>query len=103
MPEPQFESQTKIRLNNPEVEGIVASVVYEYLAKFLEENPKDAKRIMNKVILAAEAREAAQKAKKALKDRKSILNSGGLPGKLMDCNRLRVSGFLTSRIPLLAS
>jgi len=85
VPEPQFESQTKIRLNNPEVEGIVASVVYEYLAKFLEENPKDAKRIMNKVILAAEAREAAQKAKKALKDRKSILNSGGLPGKLMDC------------------
>lgn len=85
VPDPQFESQTKIRLNNPEVEGIVSSVVYEYLAKFLEENPKDAKRIMNKVILAAEAREAAQKAKKALKDRKSILNSGGLPGKLMDC------------------
>jgi DNA gyrase subunit B len=85
VPDPQFESQTKIRLNNPEVEGIVTSVVYEYLAKFLEENPKDAKRIMNKVILAAEAREAAQKAKKALKDRKSILNSGGLPGKLMDC------------------
>lgn len=85
VPEPQFESQTKIRLNNPEVEGIVSSVVYEYLAKFLEENPKDATKIMKKVILAAEAREAAQKAKKALKDRKSILNSGGLPGKLMDC------------------
>ncbi|MCS7045347.1 MAG: DNA gyrase subunit B [Gemmataceae bacterium] len=85
VPEPQFESQTKIRLNNPEVEGIVASVVYEYLAKFLEENPKEASKIMKKVILAAEAREAAAKAKKALKDRKSILNSGGLPGKLMDC------------------
>lgn len=85
VPEPQFESQTKIRLNNPEVEGIVSSVVYEYLAKFLEENPKEASKIMKKVILAAEAREAAQKAKKALKDRKSILNSGGLPGKLMDC------------------
>jgi DNA gyrase subunit B len=85
VPEPQFESQTKIRLNNPEVEGIVSSVVYEYLAKFLEENPKEAQKIMKKVILAAEAREAAQKAKKALKDRKSILNSGGLPGKLMDC------------------
>jgi DNA gyrase subunit B len=85
VPEPQFESQTKIRLNNPEVEGIVASVVHEFLAKFLEENPKEASKIMKKVVLAAEAREAAQKAKKALKDRKSILNSGGLPGKLMDC------------------
>jgi DNA gyrase subunit B len=85
VPEPQFESQTKIRLNNPEVEGIVTTVVNESLAKYLEENPKDAKKIMNKVILAAEAREAAAKAKKALKDRKSILNSGGLPGKLMDC------------------
>jgi DNA gyrase subunit B len=85
VPEPQFESQTKIKLNNPEVDGIVSSVVYEYLMKYMEENPKDAKKIMNKVIIAAEAREAASKAKKALKDRKSILNSGGLPGKLMDC------------------
>ncbi|HLN27441.1 MAG TPA: DNA gyrase subunit B [Gemmataceae bacterium] len=85
VPEPQLEAQTKIRLNNPEVEGIVASVVHEQLAKYLEENPKDATKIMKKVILAAEAREAASKAKKALKDRKNILNSGGLPGKLMDC------------------
>ncbi|HWY86977.1 MAG TPA: DNA gyrase subunit B, partial [Gemmataceae bacterium] len=85
VPEPQFESQTKIRLNNPEVEGIVSSVLLEYLAKFLEENPKEAGKIMKKVILAAEAREAAAKAKKALKDRKSILSGGGLPGKLMDC------------------
>lgn len=85
VPEPQFESQTKIRLNNPEVEGIVSSVIYEFLVKFLEENPKEAQKIMKKVILAAEAREAAQKAKKALKDRKSILSGGGLPGKLMDC------------------
>lgn len=85
VPEPQFESQTKIRLNNPEVEGIVASVVNEHLSKYLEENPKEAQKIMKKVILAAEAREAAAKAKKALKDRKSMLNSGGLPGKLMDC------------------
>jgi DNA gyrase subunit B len=83
--EPQFESQTKIRLNNPEVEGIVSGVLYEYLTKYLEENPKEAGRIMKKVIVAAEAREAAQKAKKALKDRKSILSGGGLPGKLMDC------------------
>jgi DNA gyrase subunit B len=85
VPEPQFESQTKIRLNNPEVEGIVTSVVNEQLSTYLEENPKDAQKIMKKVVLAAEAREAAAKAKKALKDRKSILNSGGLPGKLYDC------------------
>jgi DNA gyrase subunit B len=85
VPEPQFESQTKIKLNNPEVEGIVSGVLYEYLTKYLEENPKEAGRLMKKVILAAEAREAAQKAKKALKDRKSILSGGGLPGKLMDC------------------
>ena len=85
VPEPQFESQTKIRLNNPEVDGIVSSVVHEHLTKYLEENPKDAQKIMKKVVLAAEAREAAAKAKKALKDRKSILSGGGLPGKLMDC------------------
>jgi DNA gyrase subunit B len=85
VPEPQLEAQTKIRLNNPEVEGIVASVVNEQLATYLEENPKDSQKIMRKVILAAEAREAAAKAKKALKDRKSILSGGGLPGKLMDC------------------
>jgi DNA gyrase subunit B len=85
VPEPQLEAQTKVRLNNPEVDGIVSSVVYEFMAKHLEENPKDAQRIMKKVVLAAEAREAAAKAKKALKDRKSILSGGGLPGKLMDC------------------
>jgi DNA gyrase subunit B len=85
VPEPQLEAQTKIRLNNPEVEGIVASIVNDHLSTYLEENPKDASRIMKKVILAAEAREAAAKAKKQLKDRKSILSSGGLPGKLMDC------------------
>src|SRR5207302_11344755 len=59
--------------------------VQEQLSKCLEENPKEASKIMKKVILAAEAREAAAKAKKQLKDRKNILNSGGLPGKLMDC------------------
>jgi len=85
VPDPQLEAQTKVRLNNPEVEGIVTSVVNEQLGKYLEENPKDAQKIMKHVVLAAEAREAAAKAKKALKDRKSILNSGGLPGKLMDC------------------
>ncbi|HEX4588504.1 MAG TPA: DNA gyrase subunit B, partial [Gemmataceae bacterium] len=85
VPDPQFESQTKIRLNNPEVEGLVSSVLHEYLGTYLEESPKEAKRILNKVALAAEAREAASKAKKALKDRKNILSGGGLPGKLMDC------------------
>jgi DNA gyrase subunit B len=84
-PDPQFESQNKIRLLNAEVEGVVLSVVNEGLAKYLEENPKDAQRIIKKVTLAAEAREAAAKAKKALKDRKSILSGGGLPGKLFDC------------------
>jgi DNA gyrase subunit B len=85
VPEPQFESQTKIRLNNTEVEGIVSSVMQEHLATYLEENPKDAQRLLKKVITAAEAREAAAKAKKALKDRKNLLSGGGLPGKLMDC------------------
>jgi DNA gyrase subunit B len=85
VPDPQFESQTKIRLNNPEVEGLVSSVLHEHLSTYLEETPKEAQRILKKVALAAEAREAATKAKKALKDRKSILSGGGLPGKLMDC------------------
>src|SRR5262249_55019445 len=85
VPDPQLEAQTKIRLNNPEVEGIVTTVVNEHLSKYLEENPKDAQKIMKKGIRAAEAREAAAKAKKALKERKSIRSGGGLPGKLMDC------------------
>ncbi|HTU16955.1 MAG TPA: DNA gyrase subunit B [Gemmataceae bacterium] len=84
-PDPQFESQNKIRLLNAEVEGIVISVVNEQLSQYLEEHPKDAQRIIKKVAVAAEAREAAAKAKKALKDRKSILSGGGLPGKLFDC------------------
>jgi DNA gyrase subunit B len=83
--EPQFESQTKVRLNNPEVEGAVAGAIAEGLNKYLEEHPKEAQQIVKKVALAAEAREAAAKAKKAAKDRKSILNGGGLPGKLFDC------------------
>jgi DNA gyrase subunit B len=84
-PEPQFDSQPKNRLNNLEVEGIVSGVVGDHLARYLEENPKEAQRITKKAALAAEAREAAAKAKRALKDRKSILNGGGLPGKLYDC------------------
>lgn len=85
LPEPLFESQTKVRLTNPEVAGVVQSVVNELLGKFLEENPKEAKKILSKIALAAEAREAARKAKQAIIDRKKILGGGGLPGKLMDC------------------
>jgi DNA gyrase subunit B len=84
-PEPQFVAQNKIRLGNVEVEGVVSSVVNDQLGRFLEEHPKEAQKIFKKVVLAAEAREAAAKAKKALKDRKSILSGGGLPGKLFDC------------------
>ncbi len=84
-PEPQFESQNKIRLLNAEVEPAVASLVSETLGRFLEENPKVAKAIMGAVIRSAEAREAAAKARKAVRDRKSLLGGGGLPGKLFDC------------------
>jgi DNA gyrase subunit B len=84
-PEPQFNSQTKEKLNNLEVEGVVSGVVTEVLSRYMEENPKEAGRIMKKVILEAEAREAAAKAKKALKERKGLLNGGGMPGKLLDC------------------
>jgi DNA gyrase subunit B len=86
VPHPQFEGQTKTKLGNGEVEGIVNSIVGEYLAKFFEENPKTAKAICKKGIIAAEAREAARKAKALLRDRKGILGFGGLPGKLRDCS-----------------
>jgi DNA gyrase subunit B len=84
-PDPVFESQTKIKLNNPEVDGIVTSVVYEFLTEYLEKNPKEAARICKRIALAAELRIAAKKARDALIDRKKILGGGGLPGKLMDC------------------
>jgi DNA gyrase subunit B len=85
VPEPQFEGQTKTKLGNGEVEGIVNAAVGDGLGKYLEENPKVAKVIVNKGILAAEAREAARKAKALLRDRKGALAGGGLPGKLRDC------------------
>lgn len=83
--EPQFQAQTKNRLNNPEIEGIVNTAFGEFLGKFLEENPKTAKAIIKKGLLAAEAREAARKAKEVLRNRKGVLGSGSLPGKLRDC------------------
>ncbi|MDZ4819716.1 MAG: DNA gyrase subunit B [Planctomycetota bacterium] len=85
VPEPKFESQTKVKLNNMEVEGIVNSVVGDFMASYLEENPKVAKLLMQKGLLAAEAREAARKAKQLLRDRKGIMSGGSLPGKLRDC------------------
>jgi len=86
VPNPHFEAQTKGKLNNPEVEGIVNSIVGDYLTKYLEENPKIAKMIVMKAMLAAEAREAARKAKQLLRDRKGALGGHGLPGKLRDCS-----------------
>ncbi len=85
IPHPQFEGQTKTKLGNGEVEGIVNSVLGDFLGKYLEENPKIAKTIVRKSLLAAEAREAARKAKEILRKRKDALGSGGLPGKLRDC------------------
>jgi len=83
--EPQFEGQTKTKLGNSEVMGAVESMVGEKLNYFLEENPKAAKTIVNKVILAAQARHAARKARE-LVQRKSVLGGSGLPGKLADCS-----------------
>jgi DNA gyrase subunit B len=90
IPEPQFEGQTKTKLGNGEVEGIVSSVFGEGLGKHLEENPRTAKTIVRKALLAAEAREAARKAKAMLRERKGALSGGGLPGKLRDCSSKEV-------------
>ena len=85
VPEPQFEGQTKTKLGNNEVMGIVDSTLSKTLTAFLEENPKEAKTIIQKVILAAQARAAAKKAREMVQ-RKSVLTGGGLPGKLADCS-----------------
>ncbi len=84
IPEPQFEGQTKTRLGNSRVKGIVDSVVTDNLKTFFEENPAVAKQIVGKSLDAAKAREAARKARE-LTRRKSVLESGSLPGKLADC------------------
>ncbi len=83
--EPQFEGQTKTKLGNSEVMGAVSQAVSESLNTFLEENPREAKTIVSKVILAAQARQAAYKARQNVQ-RKSPLSGGGLPGKLSDCS-----------------
>jgi DNA gyrase subunit B len=85
VPEPQFEGQTKTKLGNSEVSGIVDATLSRVLIAYLEENPKDAKTIIQKVILAAQARAAAKKAREMVQ-RKSVLTGGGLPGKLADCS-----------------
>ncbi|MGL4596234.1 MAG: DNA topoisomerase (ATP-hydrolyzing) subunit B [Bacteroidia bacterium] len=82
--EPQFEGQTKTKLGNSDVDGVVSSAVSEMLTNYLEENPKQARMIVDKVILAATARHAARKARE-LVQRKGALTGGGLPGKLADC------------------
>ena len=83
--EPQFEGQTKTKLGNSDVSLIVDQAVSEMLKNYLEENPKDARTIVNKVILAAQARHAARKAREMVQ-RKNALTGGGLPGKLTDCS-----------------
>ena len=84
LPEPQFEGQTKAKLGNAEVAGIVQSVVYESFTSYLEENPSIARRIIEKCLTAARAREAARKARE-LVQRKGALDTFSLPGKLADC------------------
>lgn len=84
MPNPRFSSQTKDKLVNAEIEGVVNSVVYEGMQAYFEENPNLAKMIIDKAVNAARAREAARKARETV--RKSVLSGGGLPGKLADCS-----------------
>ncbi|MAD96547.1 MAG: DNA topoisomerase (ATP-hydrolyzing) subunit B [Flavobacteriaceae bacterium] len=83
--EPQFEGQTKTKLGNREVSSAVSQAVAEMLTDYLEENPNDAKTIVQKVILAAQARHAARKAREMVQ-RKTVMSIGGLPGKLSDCS-----------------
>ena len=83
--EPQFEGQTKTKLGNREVSASVSQAVSEMLTDYLEEHPEDAKTIVQKVILAAQARHAAQKAREMVQ-RKTVMSIGGLPGKLSDCS-----------------
>ncbi|MCX5679252.1 MAG: DNA topoisomerase subunit B [Candidatus Omnitrophica bacterium] len=90
IPNPQFEGQTKTKLGNSEVEGIIESIVNEALGAFLEENPPVANKIIEKAVLAARAREAARKARE-LTRRKGALEGASLPGKLADCQETDAS------------
>ncbi|MGL4511923.1 MAG: DNA gyrase subunit B, partial [Lacipirellulaceae bacterium] len=90
VPHPQFEGQTKTKLGNSEVEGIVNTLFGEFLQKYFEENPRTAKAIAKKGLLAAEARESARKARQLVRDRKGVLGGGSLPGKLRDCSSKEV-------------
>jgi DNA gyrase subunit B len=84
LPNPRFESQTKVKLVNTEIDGVVNSVVYDGLMTYFDQNPPVAKKIFDKVLTAARAREAARKARETI--RKGALTGGGLPGKLADCS-----------------
>jgi len=84
LPNPRFESQTKVKLVNTEIDGLVSSIVYEGLMTYFDANPSLAKKIIEKALLAARAREAARKARETV--RKGALTGGGLPGKLADCS-----------------
>ncbi len=84
LPNPRFESQTKVKLVNTEIDGIVSSIVYDGLMTFFDANPSVTKRVIDKSLMAARAREAARKARETV--RKSALTGGGLPGKLADCS-----------------
>src|SRR4030095_3397234 len=85
VPDPKFESQTKVKLSNTEVEGIIQQIVNERLGIFCEENPGTAKSVILKSVQAKSAREAARKARDLIR-RKTVLSSGNLPGKLADCS-----------------
>ncbi|HEX3988627.1 MAG TPA: ATP-binding protein, partial [Verrucomicrobiae bacterium] len=84
LPNPRFESQTKVKLVNTEIDGIVSSIVYEGLMNFFDANPPIARKVVDKSLMAARAREAARKARETV--RKSAMTGGGLPGKLADCS-----------------
>ena len=84
LPNPRFESQTKVKLVNTEIDGIVSSIVYDGLMTHFDANPPTAKKVIEKALLAARAREAARKARETV--RKGALTGGGLPGKLADCS-----------------
>jgi DNA gyrase subunit B len=84
LPNPRFESQTKVKLVNTEIDGVVSSIVYEGLMSYFDSNPSIGKKVIDKALLAARARDAARKARETV--RKSALTGGGLPGKLADCS-----------------